>query len=192
MSIVRETYDVAALAASMLDGFKVHVRVDHDDDDQYLQDTLGRAIAQIERRSGISIAPQTFRWIPKVEELGSQFWLPLEERLSLVPVFGVADFTADRGGVDVSDQYTLVGDVSPNAFAQLRLVRPGGLYAGDVIMLEAGFETAAEVPPEVEDVIYRYGAYLYEFRESSAASSVTSQMPEWFNEALGTLWAPRV
>lgn len=190
--LVRETYDAAALAASLLPGFKEHVRVDHTDDDAYLQGALERAIAQIERRSGIAIAPQTFTWIPKPDALGGSIWFPLEDRLSIVPVYGVQGFTADRGGVDVSDQYTLVGYSAPNSFAELRLVRAGGLYAGDVVTLEAGFATAAELPAEVLDVLYRFGAYLYEFRESSAASSITSPMPEWFTEALGTLWVPRV
>jgi uncharacterized phiE125 gp8 family phage protein len=196
MSQNRTAYDAAILPAALLPEFKNQTRIDHDDDDAFILTVIARAIAQIERRSAISIAPQEWDWMPRPAEQTVGWWPSLDTSASIVPVRGVRSFTAtDTAAVDVTAQYALAGDTTPASFAELRMIRVDGgmLGPGDTFHIVSGFEndTASPLPPEVADIVLRFSAYLWEFREAAAASSITSPMPEWFNEALGTLWTPR-
>lgn len=199
--------DYAALAAAFLDSFKSWARVDHNDDDEALELLLAEAMNLLERQLGISIAYQEWTWTP-IPEPGtpgtragsgtnrlaccgggpavSSGYLP-------IPIRGVQSFTVTRGEppVDVSDQFYLSGETYWGDFGQTYLASYSGVQASDDIVLVAGTDDAAEVPPALVNILFRYALFLWENRESGAAHAVT-EMPDFLQRAWSIYWTPRL
>lgn len=188
--LLRLSYDLEPVVAALLPSFKSQSRIVNPDDDAFATEVLGRAINFVEIRSAIAIASQSYSWVPM---LPNQLW---SWPRAPVPVRGVTDFTADRSGVDVTAEYWLDG-ASVDIYGPQYLEREGGLYAGDVVTLVAGFpeDWAAPAPlplaPALADVIVRYAAYLWEFREAATLGQASNLAPDWFNESMAIFWIPR-
>lgn len=193
MTAARTTYDVATLAAAMLPLLKAQSRITRTDEDDQATEIIARAIGRIERQCDIAIAPQVWTWTPRASGALVAWNAATEWILSVVPVRGVATMTAaDAGGVAFTD-FTLHGvDLTQGAFAELHVTRPNGVQVDDVFTINAGWADPYEMPPELRDTLIRYAATLWEFREAWAASSVTSEVPEWVTEAIGIFWVPKV
>lgn len=186
----RINYSDAAIVDALLPAFLAQSRITDPADESEARSVLGRAINFVEIRSGIVIASATFLWVPIY--LGS----PYQVNHLPIPVRGTTSFIAEREGVDVSDQYWITGNAL-NDYSAMYLSREGGFYAGDNFILEAGFQRnydpALPIPtaPALVDVILRYAAYLWEFREAATLGQAANLTPDWFNESIAIFWVPR-
>lgn len=186
----RVSYDVMALAAAMLPLLKAQSRIERADEETQATEILARAIGSIERQCGIAIAPQEWTWTPR---LVSTVWNATTEwALSEVPVRGVAKMIATAADGSTRTDFELIGNAEQGAFAALHIVFPEGMPVGTVMEIEAGWDNPADMPPELRDVIVRYAASLWEFREAWATGSAVDTVPEWVNASLGSFWVPRV
>lgn len=217
MSLERLTYDKTALPVSMLPLVKSHIRVDFDDDDIYIQSATARAIGLIEAITSFAIAPATWTWKPGAGGPGSGACCGhggegsnrcracgLDGYGSLsgfqLPLGPIATFTASVTDTadppvttDVTDDLEIVGNVDPSQFSRQWLVIDQGatLPAGSLeILLKAGFASAADLPPQVEDIILRMTAWLYENREMATMGGVDIQ--SYAASIMTGLWRPVV
>jgi len=186
----RINYSDAGIVAALLPAFKAQSRITDPLDDAEAKSVLGRAINFVEIRSGIVIAAATFLWVPIYAGA------PFDVSHLPVPVRGLTTFMADREGVDVSDEYWLTGNAM-NDYAMVIMSREGGFYPGDNFVLEAGLprnydtDTPLPIAPALVDVVLRYAAYLWEFREAATLGQAANLTPDWFNESIAIFWVPR-
>lgn len=187
------------LALLYLPQFKAWARIDHTDDDDSLSLMLAGAIDQLSRQLGIEIALGEWTWSPvdpgmpgNTNRLAcacnppgwSATYIP-------IPVRGVTSFTVDRGGVDVSNDFHLSGDTYWGDFGEMFLASDGGAQVGDVVTLVSGTLDEADVPFGLTSIIFRYGLYIWENRESASEKNL-SEVPDFLLRAWSVYWTPRV
>lgn len=209
MSLSRLSADYNALPDALLVPFKAWARIDHDDDDASCKLTIARTIDLLERQLGILIAPQEWLWIPR-DDMGNattdnrlacycQHCGPMVSWSYLpIPLRGVTAFTVSREGNDVSADFRLAGDISYADFGQSYLASANGVQVADEITLKGGATVSGtapdlmtDLPPALLDLIFRYGLFLWENRES-ATDRAMSEVPDWVNRSWAAFWVPRV
>lgn len=195
---------------------KLHCRVDFTDDDIYLKDVIDRAMALIERETGLAVCQATYLWRPAADDWANfaMFSGGLTAEASnrctecsggyRVPdspsqLGGISSFRVLQGGDDISPMYQIVGAVSPQMGVQQSwlvlsggvLVRQGAAPAdtGIIIEITTGYSSPEETPAGLRDLVLRIAAMYYEDREANSGSN--SFAPDWLRHALSTLWVPR-
>jgi len=206
----------ATVAAQWLTLVKLHCRVDFIDDDIYIKDATDRAMALIERETGLAVCQANYVWRPAAGEYAN--FASFSGRLTAeasnrcagcsggwhVPsspsqLGGISSFRVLQGGDDISPMYQIVGAVSPEMGVQQSwlvpsggvLTRQGAAPANTSIVVEliTGYATPEETPAGLRDLVLRITAMYYEDREANAGSP--SFAPDWLRHALSTLWVPR-
>jgi hypothetical protein len=84
-------------------------------------------------------------------------------------------------GIDVSGDYTIDfehGMIYPHPLS-------------NKVTFKVGYATSTDVPPHLKTIIFRYGAHLFENRESVRVGE-PKLIPDWVNYALASIWKPRV
>jgi len=178
MSVSVETIDRWELPDAMLALTKSHLRVDHSGDDQYIRETIKRAIGRIEATHGVTINPTTVFWTPSAAAF--------VQGAAMLPAIVAHDFTADAGG-DVTADYSIVlkwDDI--HGVPIQRLV--GAAASGLAITLELGFDDET-LPPQLQDQILRHAAHLFEHREILLPGSAYVA-PDLMMDA--TWWMPKL
>lgn len=158
---------------------KRHCRVDHSDDDLLIASLIAAATSHIDGPSGIlgrAIMPQT--WLLELPGWVSSIVLPVE------PVRSVSVAYTDADGASqtlAADQYSL--SAWPSAATVWRFVDDVVRPVLDTveypvrITIEAGFASAATVPPEIKTALLMLIGHWYENREAvlvGTSSSPTS------------------
>lgn len=185
LTLIPDPPDYTTLPGVLLDDFKAWIRVDHADDDAAISSTLARAISQLERQFAVSIHPRV--WTETITELGAAFYL--QEPPVPVPLRGIVNFTAFRGGVLVPDEYKLLRDYRAYPFGPVFLTGP--FLVDDDLGFQVGFGIGPfQMPPDLMDVVFRYAAFMWENRESGAERNL-SEMPDWVDRAWSGFWVPR-
>src|SRR5262245_46080161 len=167
----------AAFADAMLAGFKAHARIDFPDDDDTVKRYCRWALAYIENELGFSIAGGPVNWTPETVAGTSAYQ---------TPVTPVSSFTVTTAGADTSAEYQLT---YPDKMQPPWLGRKdGGDWPADTAtVLQAGFATPDDMPPNVEASVYRMAATLYENRESLTSLNM-DVTPLWLRDLLSGAW----
>lgn len=216
MSVQLIKRDGATVAAAWLPLVKMHCRVDFTDDDVYLKDVIDRAIALIERETGLSVCSSQYVFRPDAASAAqySDFGQYMGDEASnrcagggctgyKVPdatsgLTNISGFRVLVGGDDVTPLYELVGNITPGAPSQRYLVSSGGTISRQgaaptstdtVIYFTTGYETPEDTPAGLRDLVLRIAAMYYEDREANSGSN--SFAPDWLRHAFSTLWVPR-
>jgi hypothetical protein len=191
MSLKRIAIDRTTLVEYMLPSAKQHMRVEFDRDDDFIKLVLARAIDFFERFTGFSVFAATYQWRPETSQLKPGVGVP-------IPVQPVSAWTIlDNDGLDVTVDYRLIGQISPDV--------PGTCYLDvqqddrwsfygpgqypHVATLQVGFLDIGLVPPGILDVVYRAAAFLYENRESAAI--IRMDTAPYLNSIFTDYWIPR-
>jgi uncharacterized phiE125 gp8 family phage protein len=189
--LVRSTIDRTILPADLLDTAKAHIRVEHDRDDAQIEKMIARAVDAFERLSEFKVNPQTWTWAPS--SLTAWRTLPAGGTGWRIPVQPVSGFTAvDADAQDVAASFAIVGILDPDQFADAYMTATqstGIAPAGVTFTLTAGFATAADVPPGIEDGILNAVGDLYEKRETAAIAGV--DLAPYINRWFAGYWLPR-
>lgn len=216
MSVQLVKRDTATVTTAWLPLVKMHCRVDFTDDDDYLKDVIDRAMALIERETGLAVAASEYLWRPTNGSAASHsdFGQYLNGEASnrcangsctgyKVPdsaseLSNISGFKVFIGGDDVSPLYQMVGSLNPGQASPRYLVSSGGSIERQgaapastetVIYFTTGYATPADTPAGLRDLVLRIAAMYYEDREANSGSN--SFAPDWLRHALSTLWVPR-
>lgn len=189
--------EYADLVEALLPPFKAYARIDHDDDDDGLKLILSETVALLERQFGVAIAPQVWAWQLDGTTATSANRLACAcdglPASAIVPIRGVNDWRASRGTppVDVTAEYSMAGNLYWADFSPLALERAGGIVGGDTLELIAGMPEGGSLSPGLFNLVFRYGLFLWENRESGGAQDLT-EAPDWLLRVWSTYWTPRL
>lgn len=180
--------DYSALPTALLPLAKQQMRVDFDDEDEFITNCVARAIDYFQLYSGLKVFAADARWSPAVPDDST-----LAVTSLVVPVFPVSDFqVADDAAADVSAQYQILWGTSlilPPAFSRIDgAAIPAGL---DVKLILGVGDDPTKLPPAVVDRILRIAATLYDQRETTMVGVSIAQVPMWVNDLLIGAWVPR-
>jgi len=179
MTLLQLNKDRTTLVDELFDAFKLHLRILHDVEDASIRLYLAGAIDGIERYAGNDIFLSQYSvFYPEksVYEGGStpSSWYCGKWDISGMTIINSA-------GVDVTGDYTidtLHGMVYPHPLNKQ-------------ITFYAGFATEADMPPHLKTIIFRYGAHLFENRESVRVGE-PKMLPDWVQYAMASIWKPRI
>lgn len=154
---------------------KVQCRVEHDDDDAFIQSLIGAAARHIERILGRAVMPQVWRLeLPAWQDV---VVLPVEPVRSVVVTY--TDAAGDEQTLDAAT-YSL--SAWPSMATEWRFVsgalRPelgDGVYPVS-FAIEAGYADADAVPDDVKVAVQMLVGHWYQHREA-VASGAMSEVP---------------
>ncbi len=172
------TSDNSTVIAEMFKCFKGHLRILNNFEDAGIKTYLKGAVDAIATYSDIDIfltpyivftpEPYTYKSLNQ--------WYCGKHNISNVVVL-------DPDGIDVTSDYlidTEKGMFYPNPDPQT-----------NTITFTAGFDHYDKIPSRLVTIIYRYGAELYEHRESSRIGDLKA-LPNWVEYSLASIWTARV
>lgn len=173
--------DLTSLPAALLAQAKQHLRIDGSYDDAFVESIIARAIGRFEQVNEVTINPTEVLWTVKQTDF--------VDGAATAPVRPATISTIEEGEppVDVSSDYQLVLKWNSIHGIPIEVLQgPAGALSAT---LTCGFATAADLPPPVLDVVFRYAAHLYEHREILIPGT-EFVAPDLAMDA--TWWAPRV
>lgn len=169
--------DFATLPTEMLSQFKDHLRILDEIEDDLIELYLSGAIDAISTFGDHDIFLTSYEYkhfAADEERYHSTFWYSGRSNLSNVVV-------KDADDEDITDKFTV-----DNRLGYLVPVPT----KTEVVTFDCGFSTAADMPPNLKTILYRYGAHLYEDRESIKIGD-PKNLPDWVNYAIASIWVPR-
>lgn len=179
MNITFPLVDIAALPADLLERCKQHLRVDHCDDDFYIEGVIARAIDYCQTYAGICINPQTVVWTPEQSDFCNN-----KARSAVMPI---NTMTATAGAADVSASYSFESHALSGAPAYYVV---GAWQSGLKLTIETGW-TADKLPFGIVDAVLSLAGHYYEHREIYVNSG-TDVVPTWVLNSLEMWWVPRL
>lgn len=166
---------------------KAHLRVETDDEDDYLADLMATAIAHVEQATGRALIAQTWRiylddWPARTEG-------DLVVELAVSPVRAVENIRVyDAEGTPVSlsfAEWTLDGISDPARLLLSDSTVPGRELNGIEIDIDAGYgETGAEVPDTLRRAILVLCAHWHELRGSAVDAARVGSEPPGFSRLI--------
>lgn len=179
-TLQRQSIDRTTLPAAMLNDVKAQMRVEHNRDDALITKHIARAIDYVERYCDICI-------------FEAQYMLRIQHSVSettnLLPVAPIIGINVKTGTTDVTTNYTLTGYTTTGEIGGQYI--EGKLNVNQVINIQAGYKTVADMPPVLDDVISRHAAHLYEQRESLMASNIRPSA-DVMHILNSLMWRPRI
>lgn len=156
--------------------FKEHLRILHDLEDDLIMLYLTGAIDAIENYASRDIFLTQY----EVYYTKPDYRTPSNLMGWFCGKWDIAAISiVNSAGVDITDQFTidkLHGMVYPHP-------------RGHKITFFSGFNGVSEMPPNLVNIIFRYGAHLYENRESVRVGT-PKNLPDWVEFALASIWVP--
>lgn len=151
---------------------KVHCRVEHDDDDTFIESLIGAAAQHIERILGRAVMPQ--EWLLELTAWQDAVVLPVEPVRSVVVTY--TDAAGDPQTLD-AESYSL--SAWPSMATEWRFV--SGALRPELndevypvrVAIEAGYVDADAVPEDLKVAVQMLVAHWYQHREAVASGSVT-------------------
>lgn len=190
MGLTVVTQDFDALPVAMLAEVKEHLRVTWTWDDAQIKRSIAGAIDEIERASGMHIAPISAKWKPSFGDFAYAYYAELVPptcyaRSPLAPVktFTVAAADAADITADFALEHRSIRGAPVDYFI-------GSYSDGIEFTITAGFVNMSDMSPGVRDVVYRLTAHLFENRDILVENRL-SMTPDWLGTALSTFWIPR-
>lgn len=151
---------------------KVQCRVEHDDDDAFIQSLIGAATVHLDRILGRAVMPQV--WLLELTAWQDAVVLPVE------PVRSVAvTYTDAAGDEQTLDAATYSLSAWPSMATEWQFVSGASRPAlGDVVYpvrytLNAGYANAEAVPPDLKAAVQMLVAHWYQHREAVMAGAMT-------------------
>lgn len=173
---------------------KRHLRVDIDDDDDYIEELISMVRDYVETRAGVSFLQQT--WIQNSDG----FPYPMEPMDLLrwpVQTITSVKFRDAAGNLNtmLANQYILNGATRPPRLAPAygQYWPMMALQSLDNVKVEmvTGFATAGDVPPRLRQILYMTLAHWYEHRMSVEMNERAPVLvPEGTEEILSELMPP--
>ena len=180
MELIKINQEREPLIDDMFAGFKGHLRILHDVEDDEIKDYLGAAIEAIGIFAGNEIFPTTFKVFYPMDS--PDYRLPSSLFGWYCGRWNVSSMVIqDAKDRDVTGDYTIdyeKGMVYPH---------PHNMK----IELSTGYSTAVDVPHNLRIIIYRLGADFYENREANRVGE-PKMLPGWLTHSLASIWQPRV
>jgi len=191
MTIARISVDRRTIPQELLSLAKDHMRVTEPDDDRIIVHKLAASIDIIERLTGFGIFRAEWEWTPgTLGAADTALGLPSGSVAEAFPVLRVGEWSAkDDADVDISDDYTVIGDGDPEAITPQYLSAAASSDVEPIVGAVTGFATASDVPPMILDTILRLTAYLFEFREIQNVPGVDNVA--YANSLITHWWVPR-
>lgn len=176
----------AALPVTLAD-VKAHLRVETDDEDDYLSDLIATATAQVEAETGRALIGQTWRVYRDDWPADGLVELPVSpvRAIAEIRVYGVDGAPATLAG----DAYLLDAVSDPPRLLLAAPPLPGAALNGIEIDVEAGFgDTGADVPDTLVRAILVLAAHWHEHRGAEALGGV----PQGFARLIAPFARPRL
>ncbi len=179
MHLIKLSVDRTTLLNDMIDDFKKHLRILHTNEDDMISLYLGGAIEAISIYADQDIYKTDYEYFYNTVydyRYPSNITGWYCKRVNLLDVV-----ILDGAGIDVTSNFKvdkLGGMIYPHP-------------AGNDITFSAGFATAADVPLNLKNIIFRYAASLFEDRQSIRVGE-PKLLPDWLTHALASVWIPRV
>jgi len=175
LKLIARDYDT--LPTEMLEEFKSHLRILDNMEDASIKMYLAGAMDAIALYGDRDIFRGDYIYEEALDndKSSTSCW-----RCGRVGIFDVQVVTSQ--GVDNTNYYTIdynLGYFSPT------------IASGDIVSFSAGYLTAADVPPNLKIIVYRYGAHLFENREAINIGE-PKHLPDWIPYALASIWTSRV
>lgn len=158
----------------LLDLAKEHLRVEFDRDDEFIKSCVKRAVREVESQTNAVINPATYLWHEPTPSYNPEHreW---EYRIDKNPVRRV--YWMDN----------LIETDLPT--------RTNGLFTwmqkppSDEVYIEAGFEEAIDIQPEILSVVLMYVAAMYENREAIQQGRLYA-LPNFDGKLMTGIWRP--
>ncbi|MDF1607281.1 head-tail connector protein [Hoeflea sp. YIM 152468] len=162
---------------------KAHLRIDASDEDDLLEGLIRVARAHLEAATGMALMSQSFRLV--LDDWPRSEVIPLM-RTPVQTVDAILLYDADgvEQNLDLSG-LLLDGTAHPARLVVRDRTRPSQPINGIEIEFTAGFNTAAEVPPELKRAILIHSAHLYEFRGAVTADMQPASIPAGYDRLIG-------
>jgi hypothetical protein len=185
--MTRTSIDRDTLPEAMLDLAKMNMRVEFTRDDDYITLCVKRAIDFFERATGMTVFGAQYDWEPRIGVTANGqtlYALPFQPE----PTFTVAD----AGGVNISDQFSIVSlGGSPDEYgARGFLSLNGPIDPTYVVKVTAGYDDPDEMPPGILSFVLEAASWYYEYREAGPMPGADG-VP-YLNQLLTGYWVPRV
>lgn len=198
-----------------LEEMKLHLRVDHDEDDLLIVSVLKAAREYVEAETGRQLCTQTYNWIrngfPQEGRerddyycpgslLGRSIKFPIPPTQSVTSVTYLAASDGTSTTLSSSNYELITGWVSGKVHPRIPHARLVEAYnctwpasrnsiQSVTIRFVAGYGTAQYVPHEFKAVIKLLAAHYYENREGVITGTISSDTPYGIERMLGTLMA---
>lgn len=190
MYLSRLSIDRAALPTELLALAKAQMHIEFDRDDELIKSFIARAIDKFEMWNEFSVNPAVWEWSPtswsSIAMSGgyvTAFQVPIQPQPALSAV------TVD--GIDALADWSIRGAGNPDTFGVSYLLpSTAGGNGSPMVTLGAGYDSLADLPPGILDVLMRATAWLYENREISQMPGMDDH--PYLNSLLTGHWRPRV
>jgi uncharacterized phiE125 gp8 family phage protein len=178
----------AALPVTLAE-VKAHLRVDTDDENDYLTELARAATAHAEQVSGKALITQT--WRVYLDDWPHEPWI----ELPLAPVQTISSITVygedGAAGLVPAEQWQLDKISDPARLAFFEVASPGQKINGIEIELVAGFgDTGADVPDPFRRAILVLVAHWHELRGSAPDAAALGLEPAGFRRLLAPFRRP--
>jgi uncharacterized phiE125 gp8 family phage protein len=189
MSLVPVTVDTQSLPSLLLADAKTHLRIDANDEDEYIADLLARVIAEWEAMTdGVKIHPGQWRWSPDAAEFDANG----HGRIPVTPINTIAVTIPDPADaaappLDVSGDYALASDYSSGA---IRWHLTGGWQSGMAATIDSGYADPSLLPADLRGHILEWLTRHYEYRNVVDSSGLIMQ-PDWRTYQFAPWWNPK-
>lgn len=180
LDLIETNGDTNILVDGLLDDFKEHLRILHPGEDGIIKLYLSAAIGSIEAYADRDINLASYKAFYPTGFKDYTYpgtmnhWHTGKKNISNLKIVNSA-------GVDVTNKFEC------NCKAGTIYPHPSGLE----VAFDSGFATKDEVPDNLKMILFRYGAALYEERQSIRAGK-PNELPDWVNYMLASVWNPRV
>jgi hypothetical protein len=180
MKLIKITQDTTTLVEDLFPLFKEHLRILHDVEDETIKLYLGAAIDGIGTFSSNEIFLTEFEVFYPYDDTDIRY--PSSYDGWYCGKWFTSDLTIyNAAGIDITGDYTIDNE-------------HGMVYPhprGNKVSFKVGFSSGDEVPYHMKTIIFRYGAHLFENRESVRIGE-PKIIPDWVNYVLASIWKPRV
>lgn len=177
--LIKSNTDYSTLPAEMLPAFKQHLRVLYNHEDDSIQQYLAGAIDAISIYGDIDIFTSDYEYVYIDGEVADTAPNSALFYTTRVNIFDVSVLSSEL--VDITDNFTVDS-------------REGYIYPApdytDSVTFKAGYALQADISPNAINVIFRYGAHLYENREAINIGE-PKFLPDWVKYAMASIWKPR-
>lgn len=178
--LLKTNTDYTTLVTGLLPSFKKHLRIEYDFDDESIKVYLAGAIDAISTYSDVDVflSEYTYEYVEgeRIDTVASEKYMDLTRH----NVSNVIVTASDDS--DVTDSYTIDN--------QRGIIYPSP-STSETVKFSSGYLDSSEIEPNLRMIIFRYGAFLHEMRESIQVGE-PKNLPDWVTYALASIWKSRV
>lgn len=174
-----------ALEPLELDDLKAHLRLDTDDEDQYLSSLITTSRLHVEAAMGLALITQVWLW--QADRWPATGCI----ELSIRPVQAVEEVSVVRADAveetvaTTTYQTDIAGGVARLAPSASTWPLPGARMGGARIRFRAGFgDVAGDVPDAIRHALKLLAAHWYEVRDPVHIGSHTARVPDIVSDLL--------